>query len=107
MVDEFGFVWEMSGEKVGGVVDFTGTVDTASGFLWNATGQMTRTGGQWNDYWRADNPQADGCASEFTDYFEYFGTGKRNQAGTWTSYCSGSPIGSGTWTASLNKGTCP
>lgn len=113
MTDNFGFTWNLSVTKVSaGNYSHTGTVDALTGFLWNDSGSATVSGGAVNYFFRADNPQADGCLSGFTDAFEYTGSGSDPRvnptaSGTWVSYCSGSPIGSGTWTSTFSAGGCP
>ncbi len=108
MVDAFGYRWSVNITPSGpGQYQFSGQVDIGGGVLWRASGTASRSGGGYDTYWRADNPQADGCASGLTDYFEYFGSGGRTQSGSWTSYCSGSPVGSGTWSGTISAGACP
>jgi hypothetical protein len=107
LVDGFGYTWNLTHvTKGGGVYTGTGTIDVGAGFLWNATVTYnTHTGATTL---RADNPQADGCQSGFTDYFEYTGTAvasyhhgavEYDGSGTWQSFCSGSVINTGTWSA--------
>ena len=107
IVDAFGYTWNLTHvTKTAGVYTGTGTIDVGAGFLWNATvTQNLHTGAT---SLRADNPQADGCQSGFTDYFQYDGSAvasyhhgvfEYDGSGTWNSYCSGSVINSGTWSA--------
>lgn len=111
MTDAFGFLWDLNVSVGAGMLNLSGTVDALTGFLWNASGTVTKSGPTWTWYFRADNPQADGCASGWTDYFEYSGGNPPpSLSGTWVSYCSGSPIGSGTWTGTIYNdpdGVCP
>src|SRR5437868_6836274 len=72
--DEYGYVWNILAvthheENYSGV----GTVDVGAGFLWRAAGTYNTITGTTS--LKAVNPQADGCASGFTDYFEYTGSG--------------------------------
>ena len=107
IVDGFGYTWSItSTTKSGGVYTGTGTVDIGGGLNWNATITFnTHTGATT---FEADNPNADGCASGYTDYFTYDGSGTASYhghvlefdaSGSWLSYCSGSVVGSGTWSA--------
>jgi hypothetical protein len=58
-------------------------------------------------YWRADNPNADGCVSGPTDYFEYYGDGTRRvQDGSWNSYCGGQYYAFGLWNGVTYPGDC-
>ena len=105
--DDFGYVWNYlavthSGDDYNGV----GTVDVGLGFLWRATGTFNSSTGATT--LTATNPQADGCASGYTDYFKYTGTAKASGShgeiyfggsGTWESFCSGYVVNSGTWSA--------
>lgn len=112
MTDSFGFRWQLDAvNQGGGVFNITGVVDALTGFNWNGSGTATVNAGVVTYDLRADNPQADGCASGFTDFFEYDGTGQDPRvvnfaSGTWTSYCAGSPVGSGDWTATFAPGSC-
>src|SRR5678810_1240076 len=105
--DGFGYVWNLTTvHRSGSVYTGTGTVDLGGGLIWNATVTFDRSNGHTT--FRADNPNADGCASGYTDYFTYDGTATASYhnhvvtysgSGTWLSYCSGSVVGSGTWSA--------
>src|SRR5436190_15874844 len=71
--DEFGCTWNVlavthTGDDYKGV----GTADVGLGFLWRATGTFNSSTGATT--LTATNPQADGCASGYTDYFTYSGT---------------------------------
>lgn len=108
MTDVFGFTWYLNIRRTGpGTFVINGAVDALTGYLWDVTGSLTKSGGVLSSYFRADNPLADGCVSGFTDWFEYFGSGNASQSGSWTSYCSGSVAGSGTWSGTLSRGSCP
>jgi len=105
--DEFGYVWNVTlTSKVNGAYIGKGTVDLGGGLLWDAT--ITWDSHTGSTSFEGDNPDADGCVSGFTDYFTYSGTATAsyahhvltyNGSGTWQSYCVGSVVGVGLWTA--------
>lgn len=111
MVDNLGFRWNVVITHVGpGYYTIAGTVHMGIPWLWNASGwiQKYKNPLRFVQYWRADNPQADGCVSGYWDWFEYNSSGVKFQpAGTWTAYCSNSPIGSGYWLGMIYKYACP
>jgi hypothetical protein len=83
-----------------------GTVDLGVGQIWDAKGSYNK--GTKETEFEATNPNADDCASGFTDAFRYEGSAHAsksggvvtyNGSGTWNSYCSGSIYNSGDWTA--------
>ncbi|MDX1419606.1 MAG: hypothetical protein R3181_06525, partial [Rubricoccaceae bacterium] len=103
-IDDFAYVWNLN--LVGGSV--TGTVNTGSPPDWIASGSGNRTSARL----RADNPNADGCASGFTDYFTYdcsvtpLGGGTFQLSCTWESFCAGVLAGSGTVNGTATRGAC-
>ena len=105
MLDGFNYCWDLDVAGSGGSFTFTGDMYGASDWSWDASGTAGRGSGI-TTYFAAVNPFADGCQSGLTDWFEYFGTGRRNQSGSWTSYCSGGAYGSGTWTGTFYGGSC-
>jgi hypothetical protein len=114
MVDSFGYPWNAIITRqppLGpGYYTIAGTVNVGAPVLWNVSGWIQKYKNPVNfvQYWRADNFQADGCLSGWTDYWELSGSGaKFTPAGTWTSYCSGSPVGSGSWSGTIYKYACP
>ena len=114
MVDSYGHEWNVVITRqpaVGpGYYTIAGTLSAGAPVPWTASGWIQKYKNPVNfvQYWRADNPEADGCLSGYSDYFEYSGSGaKMTPAGTWTSYCSGSPSGSGSWSGTIYKYPCP
>src|SRR5882757_3179874 len=102
--DVFGYYWNVTLTVTGATYTGKGKVDVGSGFLWKVKVNGTCFGAT---KWVAKNPLADGCASGYTDYFQYDGNAtaalfygsefRYDGSGTWNSYCSGSVINSGTW----------
>ena len=110
--DAFGYKYTFSHLTITGAnYKGTGKVDIGAGYLWNV-----KINGHFGGlaHFLVTNPLADGCASGYTDYFEYssptvgttnyhgwlYGTTwYYSTSGTWLSYCSGSVVGSGTWSA--------
>jgi len=107
--DVFGYVWNgLSVTHEGNEYISVGTVqiEEDDDDLWRA--KMTYNTHTGITTFKAVNPDADGCASGYTDYFTYDGVAKAELVhgalfygakGTWKSFCSGSVVGSGTWTA--------
>jgi hypothetical protein len=100
MGDGFGYHWS----DTGNCVAFSGTITGAypSG---SSSGNCTisKPQKQATSYWKAVNNQPDGCTN-YSDWFEYFGSGWTTQAGTWNSYCGSTIINSGTWSGVVAKG---
>jgi hypothetical protein len=104
--DAFGYTWTGTVTVTGNKYSGKGKVDVGAGFLWKA--KIKGTSGASTTL-TATNPQADGCVSGLTDYFVYSGTAQAglfygtdfryDGSGTWESFCSGSVINSGTWSA--------
>ncbi len=104
--DAFGYYWDVTVTVTGATYTGKGTVNTGAPFLWKAKISGTCFG---ETTLKATNPQADGCASGYTDNFTYKGTAtaalfygtefRYDGSGTWKSFCSGSVINSGTWDA--------
>jgi hypothetical protein len=106
ITDDFGYVWNVTVTHSGNFYTGVGTVDIGAGFLWDAT--ITYDHSEHTTTFKAVNPQADGCASGYTDYFTYSGRARGRKVGqvatyeglgTWESFCSGSVYNSGDWTA--------
>ena len=111
MVDDLGLVWNVVITRTGlGYYTIAGTLDAGSGYPWNVTGWIQKYKNPLNfvQYWRVDNPQADGCASGWVDYADVNASGaKFTPSGTFTSYCSGTPGYSSPWNGTIYKGSCP
>jgi hypothetical protein len=109
-MDGFGFVWDIALAGCSGPnCSVTGTVDVAGACLWAASGTVNQDTGA--AHLVATNQCPDECTF-YTDSFEYTGTfvpaggGALSGAGTWTSYCFGAPLSSGTWTGTMTCGAC-
>ena len=131
MVDGFLFEWCWNGDKIDGAVgpggadgvtqpplvcDTDGALDvelTGSAVniypVTSSTGAVCRSlqGGGTATQLEAVNEAPDGCTS-FSDSFTYDGerTGHLTYGGTWTSYCFGAPLFSGTWTGTFDASGC-
>lgn len=102
--DVYGYVYNFpSVQKSGNTFSATGTSTAYTSSTVTLTGIFTsRSSGNMRMDVVNNNP--DGCVN-FSDSYTYTGSfavsGSGGTAsGAWTSYCSGSVIGSGTWTAS-------
>jgi len=115
MVDVYGIAYDavITRDWAGGPGHYTiaGTSDPGSGWDWLVTGwiQKYKNPISWVQYWRLENPYADGCMSGWVDYADINASGaKFAPAGTFTSYCSGSPMYQDPgWTGTVYKGACP
>lgn len=115
MVDSYGIAYNavITREWSGGPGYYTiaGTADPGSGWDWLVTGwiQKYKNPPNWVQYWRLDNPYADGCQGGWVDYADISASGaKFAPAGTFTSYCSGSPAYEDpNWSGTVYKGACP
>lgn len=105
ITDNFGYAWALCYKKQDNFNKATGTVSFGDGTVWNAHGWMNCNNGIVELH--AVNPNADGCASGYTDSFIYRGysAGKCNMAdvhvanGRWRSFCSGAIVGRGDFNA--------
>lgn len=112
MRDNYGFAWDMIWNGATG--NLAGPVYGTSPWPWDGTGSVAPpalfdTAAASTVDLMAVNPNADGCAGGFTDYFTYSGgrtVGTNDFSGSWTSYCSGNPEGSGSWTGTFTPGPC-
>lgn len=104
--DEYGYVWSFTVTRDGDSYNGKGTVDIGAGFAWDASGWWDSSTGETS--LTASNPQADGCASGYTDYFTYSGSATAGKnagivyydgSGNWASYCSNVQINAGDWAA--------
>lgn len=109
--DGFGYTWSFPSLSVDGAVySGNGQCDIGDTKRWKATisGNKKKSAGKFVTF-TAVNKNPDGCTLH-TDNFEYDGTASIHVAhdgtftfsgsGTWTSYCAGSVISSGSWSAS-------
>jgi hypothetical protein len=109
MVDNYGFFWDLDWNVVTG--ELLGPVSVGAPWTWDGSGAVTPpdlfdTTAASTVGLTAVNPNADGCASGYTDYFVYTGArvpGTNDWSGSWISYCSGSPAGSGAWTGTFSE----
>ncbi len=110
--DGFGYVYHFSNAQVTGVNVYTAQGTSTAYPSTDVSIKLDLTNGINNGTVKivTRNAAADGCNS-FSDSFIYVGTaqlvkGTNNivtsfsGSGTWTSYCFGGPLASGTWTAS-------
>ena|SRR6478735_93462 len=105
ITDNFGYTWNLCYHKEGDFSVGTGTVNFGGGLIWNAHGWLNCRNGLFGLH--AVNPNSDNCASGYTDSFIYRGISseKCNMAavhvgnGNWRSFCGGSVISRGTFSA--------
>lgn len=90
--DGFSYVWDLSVSSPGHV---TGTCDTGSCGIWNASGTFDSV----NVSLTATNPNNNGCCTAFTYVGHHTGKAGKTASGTWTNTCGGS----GSWSAGLCK----
>jgi hypothetical protein len=105
--DAFGYYWNLTVTVTGTSYSGKGTVTNVSPWAWKGKVKGTSLS---KTKLTATNPQADGCASGYTDNFVYKGNAVAglyygsqflyDGSGNWTSYCSGSAYNSGTWSGS-------
>ena len=102
--DGFGYTYTFPSVQVSGSsFSATGTANAYASTTCNLSGHFTSsTSGTMTMDVINNNP--DGCTS-FTDSYTYTGTWAKSGSsftgsGSWVSYCNGSALGSGTWTAS-------
>ncbi|MEJ2085454.1 MAG: hypothetical protein P8Y44_07220, partial [Acidobacteriota bacterium] len=102
LTDEAGFQWfvftELDSSADGYMSDgYAGGDAGTTGYL-DAAGNLRLT---------AINPAMDGCSTQ-SDYFTYVGTCGNfvDCSGSWESYCAGTPLNRGDWTASFSS-PCP
>ena len=115
MVDVYGIAYNavITRDWAGGPGYYTiaGTVDPGSGWDWIVSGwiQKYKNPVNWVQYWRLDNPYANGCVGGWVDYADMSASGaKFAPAGTFTSYCSGSPAYQDPgWSGTIYLGVCP
>lgn len=105
--DVFGYTTSVSATRTGpGYWELTGTADVLTGTDWLVDGYYDKTSDVWSINFT--NPAPDGCTF-YVDNFTYtstsYGGGTINYS--WTSYCFGSPLSSGTGSTTWTLGTCP
>jgi hypothetical protein len=112
LLDNYGFAWDLQWNTLTG--DLMGPVDTGPAGIWDGSGTVAPpalfdTSLATTTDLTAVNPDADGCLSGETDYFTYAATrvgGTNDFSGSWVSYCSGTPEGSGSWSGTFSAGAC-
>lgn len=105
ITDNFGYKWRICYTKRDNFNEGDGTVDLGGGVIWKAHGWLNCKDGLFGLH--AINPNADNCASGYTDSFVYRGISfeKCNMAaihvgnGNWRSFCSGGVVNRGTFSA--------
>ncbi|HYK46948.1 MAG TPA: hypothetical protein VEV83_17345 [Parafilimonas sp.] len=104
--DDMGNVWNVTVTHKGNFYTGVGNVDVGAGYLWDAT--ITYDESEHTTTFKAVNPKADACASGWVDYFTYKGRANAkklgqdaayNGHGSFKSYCSGTVVNVGDWTA--------
>lgn len=106
--DVFGYTWNFTNITMTSATTYyaEGTVSAYSNSKATLWVDLTNGASNASVEVHAINLSADGCATGFTDSFVYVGTSSivhgsgYSGSGTWTSYCSGGVINSGTWDAS-------
>lgn len=105
--DAFGYVTSVTATKTSpGHWELAGTADVFTGTDWLVSGSYDKGTDIWTITFT--NPAPDGCAF-YVDAFTYtstsYGGGTINFS--WTSYCFGSPLFSGSGSTTWTQGTCP
>ena len=104
--DAFGYTYSLTVTVTGASYTGKGKAEIGAPYKWKAKLKGTSL---VSTTLTVTNPQADGCASGYTDYFVYSGNAtaglfygtefRYDGSGTWESFCSGGVINSGTWSA--------
>ncbi|MFI5173069.1 MAG: T9SS type A sorting domain-containing protein, partial [Chitinophagales bacterium] len=105
--DAFGYVADVSATRTApGYWELEGTADVLTGYDWAVSGYYDKASDTWSITFT--NTAPDGCTF-YVDYFTYtstsYGGGTINFS--WTSYCFGGPLSSGTGSTTYTQGHCP